>query len=863
MIDHDNDRDELTEEMNEHIRRLTEGHLAAGMSAAEARRAALRQFGSRDLAHERIRAQRRGAWFGDVARDAAFGLRGLRKSPGFTATVVLILGVGIGACTAIFSAVNQVLLRPPPFADPDRVVDVHEVLLARSQELLVTSGKYLDWQRAATSFAETGAFTGMSYNATGMGDPVLLYGTRISASLLPTLGVKPLLGRNFLPSEELPIDQEEVAILSHKLWQQRFGGQSDVVGRGIQLNGRRFTIVGVMARDSAFAQHTDIFTPLGYTARNRANYANPFLRVVARLRPGVTLAQAQGEMNVLAARTAESHPIAKGWGVQLRPLAQSATREARPVLLALLAAVGFLLLIACANVALLLLARVGSRAQEIAVRAALGASRGRIVRQLLVENLLLSGAGGLLGIVIARVGLAVVSALPPDTLPRAQLVSVDGRALAFASLISLGTGLGFGLAPALHSTRARLTEALKRSRGAASGGDRTRLRRNLVTAEIAIALVLLTGAGLLMRSFARLMAVPPGFNPDGALVTTAFLPRPQYDTPEQYAAFAAEVTRRIAADPAVAAVAPATHIPFSDVAETRTFGAADWPIRSPADLPVANHHNVGPDYFRAMGIPLLRGRAFDARDTLTAERVVIINDTIARRFFPNVDPLGRHIDLDGVANRVIVGVVGDVIPLRLDGALIPQIYESFAQSPSRSLTFVVRGAHDQISPDLAATIRAAITGLDPHQPVEGLRPLAHLISDSVARQRFTAGLFAAFAASALFLAALGIYGVMSQAVAQRQGEIGIRIALGAQACDVLQLVLGEGGRLVAVGLLVGTAGALALTHLLGSLLFATSPRDPATFTIGALVLGGSAAVACLLPARRAIAVDPMTTLRSE
>jgi putative ABC transport system permease protein len=668
-----------------------------------------------------------------------------------------------------------------------------------------------------------------------------------------------VLGRGFLPEEEVEQDRESVTLISHRLWQERFGGGTDVLGRTIQLNGRPFTVVGVMPRVSALPADVELFTPLGFSERERRSYRGRWLQVFGRLSPGVTLAEAQSELSAIAARVAQTEPGQRGWGVKLIPLAEATVAEVRPVLLSLMGAVAFLLLVACANVANLLLARATSRAKEMAVRAAIGASRGRLVRQLLVESVMLALLGGGLGVLIAQAGLQALLVMAPDTLPRAAEIGVDGRALAVAFALAVATGLGFGLAPAFQASRMALHETLKQTgRSSSEGRQRRRLRSALVVVEVAMALILLAGAGLLMRSFSRLLQVNPGFNPQGALITTIYLPRSRFSAPAQHAAYAETAAQRIAALPGVEAVAAATNIPFSEAA-TGTFSV---PGRPASSVLAATQYLVGADYFRAMGIPVLRGRPFDRRDSADSARVAIINQALARAVFPGEDPIGRHILLRGARPREIVAVVGDVKPTRLDGEATLQTYEPIMQNPVNDFTLIVRGKGG-IDPGLPAAIRRTIAELDPDQPTEGLRPLANLVGDSLARQRFALTLFTVFSAVALLLAAIGIYGVMAYTVSRRTDEIGIRIALGAKAGDIVRLVLSEGGRLVALGVGVGLVGALFLTRFLEKLLFGVRSYDPATFAGMVLLLVAVAGAACLLPARRATRVSPMVALRSE
>jgi putative ABC transport system permease protein len=807
--------------------------------------------------------------------DLRFALRQLRRSPGFTAVAVLTLAVGIGACAAIFSVVNSVLLRPPPIPEHERVVAIEESLPGGAQELLVSFGTYHDWQRQASSFQSLGAFLRTSATLTGAGDPVPLKAARVDTGALATLRVQPLLGRGFLPEEEVEADRENVAMLGYWFWQRRFGGRPEILHETIRVNGRPLTVVGVMPRDSPLPEELEVFTPLGFSERQRANYQARWLQVVGRLKPGTTLLQAQSEMNAVATRVARARGDRLPWRVTLVPTAEAQVSEVRPVLLTLLGAVGLLLLIACANVANLLLARAASRSKEMAMRAALGARRARIVRQLVVESLVLSLLASALGVLFAQVGLDGLLALAPATLPHAAGIAVNGWVLTFTLGLALLTGVGFGLVPAFWATRPQLAETLQgSSRGASDGGARQRLRAILVVSELAIALVLLAGAGLLMRSFARLQEVNPGFNPEGAMIATVFLPRPKYRQPAQQAHFAEQALARIAALPGVTAVAVATNIPFSGIG-TRSFTVAGLPdtatstatgtatMTPGAGTLLSNHYTISPDYFRAMGIRLLQGRAFSARDHGGAPPVAIVNQAVVRRFFPAGDAIGRRIGLGGSTWREIVGVVADVRPQRLDGEIPLQSYEPFAQNPIWDFTLVVRGAGDEIHPALPGAIAAVISGLDPDLPTQGSRPLASLVADSFARQRFAMTLFVVFSAVALLLAAIGIYGVMAYAVSQRTKEIGIRMALGAQAPVVLRLVMAGGARLIALGLGAGLLGALILTRFLTALLFQVSAQDPLTFVAMALLLVAVALLACWLPARRAAALDPLVALREE
>jgi putative ABC transport system permease protein len=799
--------------------------------------------------------------------DLRFALRQLTKAPGFTAVTVLTLAVGIGACVAIFSVVNAVLLSPLPFPQPDRLVALRETFPPTVPDSSVAYAKYMDWRDQAQSFHGIGALDGMSYNLGGA-EPVHLHAARITASLLAALGVAPVHGRNFLADDEMPDDRDSVCLLSYGLWQRRFGGRPDVVGERVQLNGRPYTVVGVLPRDSGLPPRVEVFTPLALTERARRYYGHHSLQVFARLRPGVTVEQAGREMAAIATRMARAHPETQGWGVNVLSLTDTVVGPVRQALWALLAAVGLLLLIACANVANLLLARATSRVTEMALRAAIGASRYRIVRQLLAESLLLALLGATLGVVIARSGLEALLALAPDTLPRAANIAVDARALAFAFVLALLTGVGFGIVPAVQATRVDLHEALKQgARGASEGAPRRRLRGALVVGELAIALWLLAGAGLLMRSFTRLADVDPGFDPHDVHVSSVFLPRPQYADPARHVTFAREALAAISAIPGVTAAGAAANIPFSTVhmtdmtATMRAFVVPNRPPVTGAETPVSTWYTVTDDYFRAMGIRILRGRAFDARDGADSARVAIISDSLARRFFPGEDPLGKSIHIGGPVPREIVGIVADIKSRSLEGESTLQTYHPFAQSPDNDIVFVVRTAGPL--PGLPEAVRRAIARVDAAIPAYDGHALSALVGASIARQRFAMTLFGAFSGVALLLAAIGIYGVMAYSVSQRAGEIGIRMALGAHGGNVLRLVFAQGGKLIAVGILAGVLGALLLTRFLDTLLFNLSAHDPPTFVAIVVLLAVVAGVACLLPARRASRLDPMVALRSD
>jgi predicted permease len=806
-------------------------------------------------------------------QDLKLSLRMLRTRPGFTLVAGLTLALGIGACLAIFSVVDGVLLRPLPYPESDRLVVLEEVNLPRFPGGFVRPDSYDDWRRQASSFDGLAAVRTRSYNLTGSGEPIRVSAARVTANTLSLLRVQPMVGRDFSPEEDVA-GRGKAVIFSHGFWLRQFGGRREVLHSRIHLDGEAFTVVGIMPAGFQPAGFqidgpTDLFLPAAYVGdpQLRRSVGPQALVVLGRLKRGVTVEQARQEMDRIAAGLATLDAGRKGWGVKLTPMLESRVGDARRVLTSLLAAVALLLLIACANVTNLLLARATARGKEIALRAALGASRARIVRQLLTESLLLSAAASLLGVLLAQAGLSAIVAFAADSIPRAQEVGLNATALALACALALLTGAGLGLVPALGSTRRDLHQALKAGRGAGDGGRGQRLRGALVAGQVAIALVLLVGAGLLARSFARLQNVERGFLPDGAFTFTLALSPEKYgiDADPRIAAFAARATDRIAALPGVAAAGASQALPFSVDMNLGHFEIAGRPVAG--EPPTMYVFECTPGYFAAMGIRLLRGRLFDASDDANRPKVAIINESLARQYFPGEDPIGKRIGPPGHPERggPIVGVVADVRDGRVSGfagRTTNQVYVPLAQNPYDVLTFVVResgGKHAALPP----AVRAAIRDLDPDQPIGPLRPLADWVADSIARQRLATLLFAVFSVAALLLAVLGIYGVMAYMVTQRTREIGIRIALGARTRDVLELILRQAGFLVGIGLAAGVAGALTLTRLISSLLFGVGAHDLVTFAGATVLLSLAAAMACLLPARRARGVDPMTALRAD
>jgi putative ABC transport system permease protein len=799
-------------------------------------------------------------------QDLRYAARMLLRNPGFTVVAVITLALGMGANAAIFSVVNATLLRPLPFEDPDRLITIRETNPSQSSEFKVSPGNFLDWKKQNTVFERLVAMQEASYDLVGAGDPERLLGMRVTDGFFAMLGARPQTGRDFLPEEDRP-GHNNVVILSHGLWQRRFGGDPNIVNQAVTLSFRSYTVIGVMPATFRFEDGAAAFwTPMAFTVEQAQQHGSHYVSAIGRLKPGVTLAHARSEMSAIADRLARQYPDTNtGNNVKLTPLLEYTVRSVKPALMVLLGAVAFVLLIACANVANLLLARAAAREKEIAIRTSLGAGRARIVRQLLTESLLLALAGGALGLALGAWGMDLLLALAPEGLPRLSDVSLDGRALVFTSALTLLTGLGFGLFPALQSSRPNLNETLKDA-GRGSTDDRRRrlIRGALVVSEVALAMVLLVGAGLLVKSFLRLRSVDPGFNPYNALTVGIQLSRMKYPEENQRVSFYKQLIEKVAALPGVQAVGAAMITPLSDKDYVLPFMIQGRPPYPAGSAPTTNYYSVTPDYFKAMGIPLLRGRLFTERDTKDTPRVVIINETMAKRFFPGEDPIGKRLDLGDAREpdwEEIVGIVGDVKHYGLIQETTAQTYEPHTQRPVSGMTLVARTSGDPSS--LSAAIRGEVLKIDKEQPVSDIRTLEQYFSASIAQRRFSALLLGIFAAGAMALASVGIYGVLSYSVTQRRREIGIRLALGAARRDVLKLVVGHGMLLTLIGMAIGLGAAFALTRVISTLLFSVSATDPTTFGLIALLLGAVALLACWIPARRATKVDPMVALRYE
>jgi putative ABC transport system permease protein len=799
-------------------------------------------------------------------QDLRYAARQLRRAPGFAATAVLTIAIGIGSCTALFSIVNGVLLRPLRFPEPERIVTLEETRPPNRSRIPPAPGAFLDWIEQSSGFAHIAANAGRGFNTRLDGRAVNLSGQAVTANFFAVLGVAPILGRTFLPEEEKP-GQNQVVILSHGTWQSAFGGRSDILNQTMVLNDQPFTIVGVLP-DRNLVWQAAVFTPLVFGDAARTDYgSHGGFGAIARLKPGVSLEQAQRDLDRVSDNIARAHPDSnQGHGAKVEPLLDTLTGDVRRQLLILLSAVGFVLLIACVNVASLLLARANARQREIAVRAALGAGRGRIMRQFLVESLLVCVLGGALGTLMAYGSMGAIVRFVSAYVPRTEEITLDGTVLAVSLGLMLIAGLGVGSLPALQFTRGDLMDPLKDAgRGTSVGRKRRRLHASLVVIEISLAMMLLVGTGLLARSLSALQRADQGFDARNVYTSSIGLRGNKYNSSEKTRAFFTVLTERISTLPDVATVALANGLPSLGVRGLlfHVVGTPEVPVK---DAPHTQAYIVSPDYFKALGVPLLRGRGFTGEDRVGSPRVVIINQELARRHFPGVDPIGQRLMIMTMADkpdaiREIIGVVGNVRPSGPQSELHPQVYEPVAQFALNWLTLIVKTKGP--APAFPATLNDVMKALDPDLPVGNVRPYEAALAGRWFRQRFSMILFTLFSTIALALAAIGIYGVMSYAVSQRTQEIGIRMALGAKARDVLALVFGSGGTIVALGVAIGLAGSIAFARVLRTLLFNTSPVDVLNLIVVSALLAFVALLACALPARRAIKVDPVVALRSE
>jgi putative ABC transport system permease protein len=852
---------DLDEEMRLHRELREQEQIERGLSPKEAHYGAQRRFGNDLVLREESRDMWGWNWLENLLQDVRYGLRQLRRNPGFTAVAVLTLALGIGANTVMFSVVNSVLLRPLPYENPEELMRLDEKNLPRLPHFSVAPANFLSWQQQGTSFEEMAAFTGWDVALTGVGVPEQVVGARVSANLFATLGIIPAEGRSFRQDEDRP-GRDQVVLVGYNLWRRRFGADPALLGRPMTLDGQTYTVVGIMPRGFQFPSDVEIWKPLALTPADRANRGGHFLEVIGRLKPSVTRSQAQAEMETIAGRLELQYPEDKEWRVNVTPLLEAAVGNVRPALLVLLGAVAFVLIITCANVANLLLVRAGLRQREVSIRLALGARRLRIVRQLLTESLVLALLGGVLGCLLTFWGIRLVGHVAQASIPRMEQVAMDPLVFGFTAAVSLLTGVLFGLAPSLQASRPDLNASLKEGGRSAGRQIPIRLRNGLVISELALALTLSVGAGLLTKSFVRLLHVPLGFNPENVLTMLVSLPPGKYAEAHQVSSFVQKMVSQTQTLPGVQSAAAVYPLPLSGGPAIWGFVIEGRPI-IPGQEPSASARTATPHYFLTMQISLLKGRDFSERDGANAPGVVIINDVFARRYFPDQDPIGKRIKFDPkAANAItIVGVVSDVRYSALDVEPGPEMYFPHEQTPSPQMVLVIRTTIDPMS--LVNAVRNKVLLVDKDQPVSHIQTMPEIASRVVAEQRLTMLLFAAFAGFALVLAAVGIYGVLAYLVTQRRHEIGIRIALGAQRGDILRLIVRQGMALAVLGLGIGVAASYVLTRLMVSLLYQVYPTDPPTFAAVSLLLVAVALLASYIPARRATKVDPMVALRCE
>jgi len=867
---------ELEDEVRSHLEMLEEENLRRGMPPEEARYAALRSFGGVDQTKERYREQRGLPFVDSFFQDIRYGLRGLRRTPGFAAVAILTLALGIGANTAIFSVVHAVLLRPLPYRDPGRLVYISEFWPHETPVKTVPNPDFANWSEHGQLFDGLAAYGGgAEVNLTGMGEPERLSGARVTADFFALLGVEPILGRSFLPEEDRPGGRKAV-LLSYELWERRFGSNSKVIGSTVQLDGDLYTIVGVAPAGFRFPDddfRAQVFLPMVVARvvdwKSRDPNLFRLLRVLARLRPGVTPDQARAELTALVRAEADLEPpqfkrMRAGMEVRITPLSERLAAPARPILLILLSSVALLLIMSCVNVAGMQLARGATRQRELAVRAALGARRSRLAAQLLMENfMLLIGAAGA-AVCLGFAGLRALRGLAPPQIPHLELASLDWTVLLFTLIVATLTGLLSGLAPAVLGSRVELNETLKGS-GAQSGSAQKqhRVRSILVTTEIALALVLLIGSGLLTRSLIHLISVDPGFNTHRLLTLRLSLSERAYPKPEQKDAFLSELLTRVRALPGVRSTAAGSGLPTLGWGSLRGTDIEGQPEMPPGLRPDIPCDTVSTEYFQALGIPLMAGRGFNQQDRTSAAPVAIVNQAFAREFFSRQNPIGKHVGRRSTPGvwREIIGVVGNVRQLGPSQEESPEIYIPYQQEPNVDVNLVLRTATRPLA--LVAPVKDAVQAVDPAQPVYDIATMDQRLSESMAPQRFNAFLVGVFALAALGLAGVGIFGVLAYSVARRTSEIGVRMALGASRAQVMRLVVGEGLRLCGLGVLLGLGGSVPLARLLRGVLFGVGPSDPITLTAASAALVLVVVLACYIPARRALLVDPMSALRHE
>jgi putative ABC transport system permease protein len=866
---------DIDEELRLHVELETEANVGRGMALAEARRAALASFGNFDSIRDTAYGVRGGGLMETFFQDVRYGARVLAKHKSFTAVAVVTLALGIGANTAIFSVVNDLLLRPLPYSDAERIVMLWEVTPSGRHQNTTSRANFREWRAQGASFESVAAFSDQRMNLTGVGEPEEVTVQLATPDLFKVLGVAPLLGRTLIEDDAKA--GSPGVVLSHGFWKRRFGGDPGLVGKPITLNGIAFNVVGVMPpsfqwhirQRSGTGRPAEMWMVLSMPApgAGEANERGRFLSTVGRLKPGVSLAQAEAELKTIHARLAQDSTFNKDYTAEVIPLREQMVGNVRPALWILLGAVGLVLLIACANVANLLLSRVAAREKEIALRTALGARRSRVIRQLLTESLLLSLMGSALGLLVAWWGIGALVAISPRDLVNLQNVGINLTVLAWTLGISLATGILFGIAPALVATRVNLNDALKEGgKGSEGQGSRSRLLRGvLVAGEVAIALMLLAGAGLLVKSFAQLRSINTGFETDNVLTMVLRLPASKYKEDPQYVAFFRQALERVRALPGVRSAGIVNYLPlYGGLGAATGFNVEGRPEPPRGTGPSTNVRVADAAYFNAMGIPVLRGRNFTDAEDAEARHVVLVSDAFARKFFPGEDPLGKRIKVfmaEEPAWTEIVGVVGDVRYDNLTAEAEPFVYEPHPELTYEFMTLVIRTEGDPAA--MAPAVRHEIASLDPDQPVSDVRTMNQVMADTVGRARFNTLLLAIFAGLATLLAAVGIFGVMNYTVTLRTREIGLRMALGARPGRVLLLVLRQGLFYTLVGIGVGLACALALTRVMSGLLYGVGASDPLTFAAIVVVLAVVSLIACYIPARRATRVDPLIALKYE
>ena len=865
LIHKDELEQELDEEMQFHLERDIEQKVRGGMTPEDARYAALKSFGRFEQSKEECRSARGVGLVENILRDVSYSIRVLLKNYAFTIVVILTLALGIGANTAIFSFANGILLRPLPYPRSDRLAVLDETALKRGiDSMSVSFPNFLDWREQNKVFEDIGTYYGTSrFSLTGAGEPIELRGSYISHGLLEILRVSPQLGRTFTAIEDRP-DEDTVVILGHDLWQRNFGGDPNIIGKKITISNRARTVIGVMPRGFRFPEISELWVPLALTTKEftRTDHG---LNAIARLKDGVSFSETQAEMDNIAARIEQQNPVTnEGLGVKVTSLHENLSGDYREALLILLGVVGFVLLVACVNVANLMLARATARQKEFALRAALGAGRWRIMRQLLVESLLLAIVGGALGFALSLWALHLLLTAIPIQLPFWMNFGIDLRVLGFTIAITLLTGVIFGAIPALQTSRVDLNDTLKEG-GRGGAGVRSRARNLLVVTEIALSLILLVGAGLMILSLLRLRRVNIGLDAKNVLTATVILPQAKYRERDQRAAFFKQLVERVRRLPGVQAASATATLPLSGSNWGRSLTVEGYPVLPVGQAPPIQHTVVTPDYFRTMGIPLLAGRDFTDADAKGGPDVTIIDERLAREYWPNDTPIGKRVRFgppeDNEPWHTVIGVVGAVRHQRVQEETRKSVYLPHLKMPVPGLTVVARTSSNP--GELVGAIRREVTQLDPDLPISRTSTMEDVVAEAIWQPRLYATLFTVFAGGALILALIGIYGVMAFLVQTRTHEIGIRMALGATARDVFKLIVGRGMKLTAMGVVVGVGGAIALTRLMHSLLFNTSATDPITFILISVLLSLAAFFACYIPARRAAKVDPLVALRYE